>query len=276
MTEHLHFLGARKIVTFDTCVVYCIWGSAGRDDNETSPTSVSACTASGRPQPSRMRCGWQPLMTPWCGQVCNVTGLKKRSVRLCSGWCEEASWDIELFDASLTRYCQTGCRWQHNLVEHCGSAALLVCDVCGTRVPLGAETRHCNEHDYDICGYCLGHSTLPPVGAKVIQGPTWREDSPPRDKPALLTGLSEIGVVETELLDAATSQSRGDDASKAQGLGYHSYFKVRWMKRGNVSYCGGPPFQDVTLACGIGSAVELMQDFATFFIEHSQAALGCP
>ena len=167
-------------------------------------------------------------------------------------------WDTELFDASLTRFCHYGCALENRMAVRAA-----VCNVCGAGVPLGAATRHCNEHDYDICGYCLGHHTLPPVGAKVEPGPTWREETRSSGAESAssrdLAWLARVGIVETELLDAESLESRGDDESKVLATGYHSYFKVRWVKDGNLSYHRGPPFQDVTLACLTALSVDLLE-----------------
>ena len=104
-----------------------------------------------------------------------------------------------------------------------------------------------------ICLYCLGHSRLPPVGIKVIRGPTWPEEfASPSER-------SEEGIVESELLEMGCSSRSiganedGEESTDIQGVGYHSYFKVRWIESGEVSYCRGPPFQDVTMACDIGN-----------------------
>ena len=85
----------------------------------------------------------------------------------------------------------------------------------------------------------------------------------------------EEGIVETEFLKRiTTSQWEGGDESIGSeeeillGLGYHSYFRVRWLKSGKVSYCRGPPFQDVTLAHDI---VDVLQVLACF-VKLSQAA----
>ena len=194
-----------------------------------------------------MRCGWRAEMTLWCGKVGKVTKIDKESVELSFVGGVKVWWDTELFDASLTRYCHNGCGLQCRV-----AATLRVCNVCGWDVPAGAETNQCDEHDYDICLYCLGHSRLPPVGAKVIRGPTWPEESAsPSD--------SEEGIVETELLDTASSSRSiaahegGEESADVQGVGYNSYFKVRWIESGEVSLCRGPPFQDVTMACDNGS-----------------------
>ena len=187
-------------------------------------------------------------MTPWCGKVGKVTEIDEQSVELNFVGGVKFWWDKELFDASLTRYCCIGCRLQRRV-----AATPRVCDVCAWHMPAGAETNQCDDHDYDICLYCLGHSRLPPVGAKVIRGPTWPEESPsPSDR-------SEEGIVETELLEMGSSSHSiaanedGEESIDIQGAGYHSHFKVRWIESGEVSYCRGPPFQDVTMACDTGS-----------------------
>ena len=201
------------------------------------------------PRLSTMRCGWDPETTPWCGKVGKVADIDEHSVQLSFVGGEFVWWDTELFDASLTRYCHKGCRLQCRV-----AATPRVCGVCGWDVPAGAETNQCDEHDYDICFYCLGHSRLPPVGTKVIRGPTWPEESAsPRD-------CSEEGIVETELLEIGSSphshadDEDGEEPTEVQGVGYHSYFKVRWIESGEVSLCRGPPFQDVTMACDNGSS----------------------
>ena len=74
----------------------------------------------------------------------------------------------------------------------------------------------------------------------------------PRDCP-------EEGIVETELLEIGSSSHSfavdddGEEPTDVQGVGYLSYFKVRWLESGVVSLCRGPPFQDVTMACDNGS-----------------------
>ena len=177
---------------------------------------------------------------------------------------------MELLDASLTRYCHCGCALQPRVVGL--SLAQVTCGVCGARVPAGAEAKRCNEHDYDICGYCLGHPTLPPVGAKIIRGPTWMEKHAPQGMTR--EDIFAEGIVETELLKRTTSQREGGDdiigtdEEILSGLGYHSYFRVRWLKSGKVSYCRGPPFQDVALA---HDNVDVLQVLACF-VKLSQAA----
>ena len=138
------------------------------------------------------------------------------------------------------------------------------CDVCGTRVPMCARTQHCNDHDYNICEYCLGYPTLPPVGAKVVRGPTWPEEWDVQGDDF------DEGIVETELLQRSSlSQSRGSNDGRLEieeelGMGYHSYFRIRWVTSGRVSNCRGPPFQDVMLAYDNGLAVNCIQAFAFF------------
>ena len=190
-------------------------------------------------------------MTPWCGKVGKVTEIDEQSVELSFAGGVKLWWDTELFDASLTRYCHMGCGLQRRLL-----ATLRVCDVCRCYMPIGAEANQCDEHGYDVCLYCLGHSRVPPVGARVICGPTWPEES------ASPSGRSEKGIVETELLEMGSSSHSiaanedGEVSTEVQGVGYHSYFKVRWNESGKVSHCRGPPFQDVqdvTMACDNGS-----------------------
>ena len=194
----------------------------------------------GDPRLSSMRCGWHPLMTSYCGRIGKVIDINERTVKLYACGME-LGFDIELFDACLTRYCHRGCRLQHRVVASSGSPP--ICCVCLARVPVGASTRRCQEHDYDICTYCLGHPCLPNVGEKVIRGPTWTaEIHVPEDDE-----YYEEGVVETGLLDSASvSQERGD--IEASTMSYHSCFQVRWLKSGRRSLCRGPPHQDVTPA----------------------------
>ena len=117
------------------------------------------------PRLSQMRCGWTPSQASCCGKVGRVIEVHEGSVKLlfCYGYGLECWWDIELFDTSLTRRCHHGCRLETRVV----GLSLIVCDVCRSAVPVGAATRRCNEHNYDICGYCLGHPHLPPVGAEL-------------------------------------------------------------------------------------------------------------
>ena len=205
-----------------------------------------------------MRCGWFPEMSAWCGKVGKVTEIDEQSVELTFVGGVKLWWDTELFDASLTRYCHIGCVLQRMVV-----ATPRVCGVCRWYLPMGGEASQCDEHDCDICLHCLGHSRLPPVRAKVIRGPTWPEESlSPSDR-------SEEGIVETELLEMGSSSHSiaanedGEESMDVQGTGYHSYFKVHWIESGEVSYCRGPPFQDVTIACDHDLAVVLMQARAT-------------
>ena len=211
-------------------------------------------------------------MTPLCGRVGKVKQVNQRCVKLNFGGGLEEWWDMELLDASLTRYCHRGCALQRRVV---GLSLLgqVTCDVCGAGVPSGAETKRCNEHDYDICGYCLGNATLPPVGAKVIRGPTWMQKHAPQGMTR--EDIFEEGIVETELLKRTTTsqceggdECIGTDEAILSGLGYHSYFRVRWLKSGHVSYCRGPPFQDVTLAHDNVDGLQVL----AWFAKLSQAA----
>ena len=152
-----------------------------------------------------MQCGWHPEMIIWCGKVGQISELDEQTVELTFVSGVKLWWDTELFDASLTRFCHYGCALENRLV-----ATSVWCDVCKCVVPVGARTRRCDEHDYDICGYCLGHHTLPPVGAKVVPGPTWREETRSSGaESASSRDLAGVGIVETELLDAESSESRG-------------------------------------------------------------------
>ena len=170
--------------------------------------------------------------------------IKKRTVKLYACG-EELEFDIELFDACLTRYCHRGCMLQQTVVASSGSPP--ICDVCLARVPAGAGTRRCQEHDYDICTYCSGHPCLPHVGEKVIRGPTWTAEMPvPEDD-----DYYEEGVVETGLLERASYSQERDDVEEST-MSYHSCFQVRWLKSGRRSLCRGPPYQDVTPAFANG------------------------
>ena len=107
------------------------------------------------PRLAKMRIGWQPQMTSFCGRVGKVIAVDERAVKLyCCG--TEIAWDIELFDASLIRYCPHGCQLERRVVTSQAIQFCCYCHVCLARVPAGASTMRCHEHNYDICRYCLG------------------------------------------------------------------------------------------------------------------------
>ena len=199
------------------------------------------------PRLPSMRTEWKPEMAELCGKVGKVISVADRAVKLYS--CGRAVfWDIELFDASFTRHCHKGCKLKQKVWSPPGA----YCDVCLADLPIGAESGYCDPHRYVVCRYCLGRPFLPDVGARVIPGPTWTE------KLTLSKGQEkyyEEGEVESDLLDGRDIVAGGDASSvgSPQWLHrYHSFFRVRWLKSGMISYCRGPPFQDVTLALSNG------------------------
>ena len=194
-----------------------------------------------------MRAGWKPEMITMCGKVGQVVDVTERAVKLRSSE-QVVLWDTELFDALLTRYCYKGCKLRQRVENHPEA----YCDVCMARLPVGAASWECSRHNYVLCGYCMGHHSVPPVRAKVIPGSTWTEEL------TLSKGQERYydeGIVETDLLGSDSLLAGGDDGSiGAQGWlrKHRSFFRVRWLKSGKVSYCRGPPFQDVTLATSNG------------------------
>ena len=165
--------------------------------------------------------------------------MDMRTVQLyCCGI--EKGWDIELFDASLTRRCPHGCRRLEPRTVNLQT--ILTCDVCLARVPAGASTMQCQRHCYNVCAYCLGRPCLPAVGDRVVRGPTWPAESP------LPEGQDyyEEGIVETGVLDSVESLASISDDVNMASRSYHSHFRVRWLKSGRKSYCRAPPYQDVT------------------------------
>ena len=164
----------------------------------------------------------------------------------------ETEWDIELFDASLVRYCHEGCALEAVLA--CGDLET-GCDICETKVVTGALEMRCYEHDYDMCAYCLGRPCLPKVGKRVIRGPTWEDGFQFREDE---DDYDEEGVVETDLLDGSCIASTGDDIEVSMNR-YHTCFRVRWLKSGRTSYCRAPPYQDATPASCAGNQLENLQ-----------------
>ena len=184
---------------------------------------------------------WKPWQTPLCGRLGKVMSVGKGSVKLyCCGY--EVWWDIPLFDASLTRYCYKGCKLQQGEVALAASAA---CSVCLARLPVGAETMLCHEHNYTICDYCLGRPRLPAVGEKVIRGPTSLPDSAVSEE----QDYYEEGIVETGLLEGTDLEGIQQETEVSSSS---SWFQVRWLKSGSRSHCRGPPFQDVIPALSNG------------------------
>ena len=193
------------------------------------------------PRLTQMYCTWHPSQTPLCGRVGKVMSVGKGAVKLyCCG--TEVWWDIPLFDASLTRYCYKGCRLQQGEVALAASAA---CSVCLARLPVGAQTMLCHEHDYIVCGYCLGHPRLPVVGETVLRGPT----SLPETSVSEEQDFYEEGIVETGLLQGTDLEGIGQEMEVSSSS---SWFQVRWLKSGSRSHCRGPPFQDVIPALSNG------------------------
>ena len=200
------------------------------------------------PRLAHMRCTWKPWKTPYCGIVGKVIEVDEHSVKLyCCG--KELWWDIKLFDACMTRYCHSGCDLQQRVVDQ----HTVMCDVCSSRLPLGAETRWCEEHGYSICSYCLGHKYGPLPGDRVIPGPTWT------DEMTYAKGQEDYydeGTVETRLLDATSILEDGIDMSIDESnkllSKYHTWFRVSWKRSGQRCYYRGPPFQDVMPAFSNG------------------------
>ena len=185
------------------------------------------------PRLPTMRCGWQPFRTPFCGRLGKVIDVNPCSVKLYSCG-KELWWDIELFDSRLARYCHRGCTLERQVV--CKG---YICDVCLSRVPLGAKVHHCNKHDYGICSYCLGIHTPLAVGSSVIRGPTWPAELP-------IPGgqdYYEEGIVETAFLDGI---DHIDPIHDVDVPSHYCRYQIYWAKNGTRSYCRGPPFQDVT------------------------------
>ena len=79
----------------------------------------------------------------------------------------------------------------------------------------------CQEHEYDICTYCLGQPHLPAVGDRVIRGPTWSVELPLQDH----EDYYEEGLVETDLFDGMGLDRVNDDIEMPQ-RSYHSYFQA--------------------------------------------------
>ena len=79
----------------------------------------------------------------------------------------------------------------------------------------------CDEHDYDICTYCLGQPSLPAVGDRVIRGPTWSALLPLGED----EDYYEEGVVETGWLDGTGIAEESDDI-EVPHRSHHSYFQA--------------------------------------------------
>ena len=94
---------------------------------------------------------------------------------------------------------------------------------------------HCDEHEYDICTYCLGQPSLPAVGDRVIRGPTWSSLWPLDED----EDYYEEGVVETGLLDG-TGIARESDVIEMPRRSYHSYFQV--STKGHPCTCLEPSY----------------------------------
>ena len=169
------------------------------------------------PRLSENRSGWEPFMTPYCGKVGKVIEIDESSVKLYSCG-KELWWDIQMFDSCLKRYCHKGCSLQRRAIT---LPTLPICDVCEARVPAGARTMRCQEHDYDICTYCLGQPHLPAVGDRVIRGPTWSVELPLQDH----EDYYEEGLVETDLLDGMGLDRVNDDIEMPR-RSHHSYFQA--------------------------------------------------
>ena len=192
------------------------------------------------PRLSEMRCGWQPFKTSYCGKVGKVIEIDEYSVKLYSCG-REVWWDIQMFDSCLKRYCHKGCSLQHRAVA---LPTLPICDVCLARLPAGAQTMRCQEHDYDICTYCLGEPRLPAVGDRVIRGPTWSVELPLQDD----EDYYEEGLVETDLLDGMGLDRVNDDIEMPR-RSHHSYFQAgsRPIPHSHIPSDQPPPYKNNNL-----------------------------
>ena len=169
------------------------------------------------PRLSEMKCGWQPYMTSYCGKIGKVIAVNQFAVKLyISG--KELWWNIQMFDSCLERHCHKGCSLQGGVVA---LPTRVYCDVCLASLPEGAQTMRCQEHDYDICTYCLGQPHLPAVGERVIRGPTWSVELPLQE----LEDYYEEGLVETDLLDGIGLDRVNDDIEMPR-RSHHSYFQA--------------------------------------------------
>ena len=185
------------------------------------------------PRLSEMRCGWKPFQTSYCGKVGKVIAINEYAVKLYSCG-RELWWDIQMFDSCLERYCHKGCSLQRLVIA---LPTLTICDVCQARLPAGAQTMRCQEHDYDICTYCLGQLHLPAVGDRIIRGPTWSVELPLQDH----EDYYEEGLVETDLLDGMGLDRANDDIEMPR-RSYHSYFQASCRRIPTYSLTKNGPY----------------------------------
>ena len=182
--------------------------------SESAPLAFAPHVAD--PRLSEMWCGWEPFQTSYCGKVGKVIEINKYAAKLYSCG-RELWWDIQMFDSGIKRYCHKGCSLQRSVA----ALPTLYCDVCLARLPADAPTMHCQEHDYDICSYCLGRPCLPAVGDRVIRGPTWSVEWPLQDH----EDYYEEGLVETDLLDGMGLERANDDIQMPR-RSHHSYLQA--------------------------------------------------
>ena len=198
---------------------------------------------------------WSRRMYPCCGRVGKVMEVSAQHVKLYTSPGNEWWWELALFSPSVTRYCYEGCSLLHETVHKARR-----CSACQSIMPCGAKMAHCHKHDYTICTYCLGRSYMPPVGSKVIRGPTWKRNTWPQGEDD-----REEGIIESQLVE-------NSNANVANGG--HLHYRVSWQS-GKVSNCRGPPFQDVILAPVMTSVLIGLKQFSALCSSFPSAPLVC-
>jgi len=155
-----------------------------------------------------------------CGRVARVVRTAKRCIRTSLDG-TEFWWDIELFPKSVRRWCYEGCPLVH-CVADTGSR---ICDVCRARLPKGSSVLQCGQHDYDVCTYCQGLREVPPVGSKVVRGPSWKwkkQDGVPYTEGVCKTPPDKEGWVTVLWPGGASNRYRVND-----------FYQDVWLARGN-------------------------------------------
>jgi len=172
------------------------------------------------PRLSSMRQGYNSTMANHCGRMGRVLQAHPRCVRVdVEG--TAFMWDIEVFPKEAIRCCHEGCR----LFDDCVKAVGHVCDVCRVRLPIGAATRACRTHDYDVCRYCRGLIDVPAVGSKVIQGPSWKwgaQDGEPYTEGVCCDTPDKYGWLTVDWLNGKQNRYRVNE-----------YYQDVWLAREN-------------------------------------------
>ncbi|CAK9023968.1 unnamed protein product [Durusdinium trenchii] len=125
--------------------------------------------AEGDPRLRYMRIEWSPQMRKHCGRVGVVKNHWRDSVEVTvdnDTW----FWDLEVIPSGAVRYCFEGCPLQDFQV--CGRKSK--CSVCKVDLLRGFGALRCKSHEYTVCKYCQGVTTVPEVGSKVVRGPSFK------------------------------------------------------------------------------------------------------